>query len=1408
MTSRRDRITALLLSVMMIALNLFSGTEALYAYADNDADSQTITEEAAGTEQAEDTADAEEEEQAETPKEEAAPAEEAAKEEAAPVEQAKEEAEEEVAFSDEEKFNGVSIKVTADKGVFPEGAEIEVRDLTAKEEKKAETAIDKIDDDDADIAKEYLFDISVQKDGKEIEPNGDVKVSFETDEIADDGLKAEVFHVKDNGVAEELAVETKGETATVETDSFSPYSLRFINANEQSLEYDLVMNGGVWLSDILDAIGMESRHYDIDTATAPSAVVSLTHENRTRTDYPDYEDYWVSATGYNLNGDHALEVHFHNYSNIVILIKTHVHNWNLHTEGGTAMLECTAEGCPHPQYTWTLTASDVTYDGNPHYANLSAPELKGNDVNVSSIVYYSGTSTTPMTGYPVNAGDYRAVVTIDPDNGTHEDARTISASFRINKAEITVTAPAAIPNLVYGRTWQNLHNAGSAKSATTSQTFTMMYAKGTETEATETYAAAIEQGFNAGDYWIWYYVAGDSNHNASAPAKIKASIAKKSVVVQNITGINKVYDGTDAASVNTDNATFSGKYDGDKLTINANGSKFRSTDAEGKNGKNVGDNKAIDLTLTFGGEDAGNYTFDAVNSQNTARADITKKDVEASWDEATKLQYTGDYQAPIADLMVTEVINDNDKKIYKVDEGKVSVTVEGKQKNVGKGYKAYVGVLEGDEAGNYNLINKTTPAEFSIVPKKLTANWANTTQEYDAKGLKPVVVLTGFVNDEGELVKHIADTMTIEAVAPTELVGGEAYNAGKYIATVALEDAEGVEPEQSVIGNYELTNPTSDFTITKAPLTVKAKGWVYYGTHTSKTDSEWINELEYEIPDKTQFKGDDGVEVIKAMEDKTARFDTDYDFLDPATGVNEATYYLYPEFGTADNYEITNEDGELTVYPKPVVLEWTHEHAGKTEAVSGDQVFTYDAKFHKYTAEVSEDSYVKTPDGMPASPKMTVTVQANIQSDANVKTGTEKYTAYAAELSNPNYALVEISKDGTRTPSYVETRDQDFIINQRPVELSWTPSTFTYNAKDQRPTVKVANLQTNDNGDKDAAFVVKFNVEAKDDSDIISISAGDYTAKAINEETGYLADKNYSLLATPTDPMSEFVSSSKFDYTINKAPLYIQPKAKTISYKDAAPTAYDNVVSGLKGDDTEASIGLDKSSLKFKCSYRKNDKPGTYTVVPSIDAQNLDNYKIVLKNGNLKVNDKVTGLVAQAKAKGKKKAVLSWNGVTGATSYEVWMSKCDAKGKHRVCKKVATVKGKTYKTKKLKKKSFYKFYIVANTPNGKIKSSESHFTTGNKSGKFTNAKSLKLNKSSVTLNKGGKYKIAKTVKKAKKKLKLPGKYHGGNYRFESDNTAVAKVDSSGTITAVGSGWCRIYTQTTNGIWQVTQVYVK
>ena len=135
-----------------------------------------------------------------------------------------------------------------------------------------------------------------------------------------------------------------------------------------------------------------------------------------------------------------------------------------------------------------------------------------------------------------------------------------------------------------------------------------------------------------------------------------------------------------------------------------------------------------------------------------------------------------------------------------------------------------------------------------------------------------------------------------------------------------------------------------------------------------------------------------------------------------------------------------------------------------------------------------------------------------------------------------------------------------------------------------------------------------------------------------------------------------------------------------------------------------------------------------------------------------------------------------------------------------------------WKQKGLKKKTAYKFYVVAQKKvNGKwtniAKSNDGHFITGNVRGKYTNPKSLWLNSTAVSLQKGKSYQIKALVTKVKSSKKLTTN-HAKTLRYISNNPSVATVDANGKVTAKSKGTAVIYVQTINGIWKTCKVTVK
>ena len=109
----------------------------------------------------------------------------------------------------------------------------------------------------------------------------------------------------------------------------------------------------------------------------------------------------------------------------------------------------------------------------------------------------------------------------DPTTATITEATTFTYTFDAESAAVVKEAPKAKDDLTYTGSPQELVTGGTAEGGT------MQYAIGTSatTPPTEGWSTAIPTGTEAGTYYVWYYVKGDSNHTDSEPVCIMVKIA-------------------------------------------------------------------------------------------------------------------------------------------------------------------------------------------------------------------------------------------------------------------------------------------------------------------------------------------------------------------------------------------------------------------------------------------------------------------------------------------------------------------------------------------------------------------------------------------------------------------------------------------------------------------------------------------------------------------------------------------------------------------------------------------------------------------------------------------------------------------------------------------------------------------
>ena len=160
----------------------------------------------------------------------------------------------------------------------------------------------------------------------------------------------------------------------------------------------------------------------------------------------------------------------------------------------------------------TVTDPTVIVNGGP-FTYDDGSEIKPAVTVKDGGTEISGREYTVSYRDNINAGT--ATVTIMDKEGGNYVLGTVSETFAIGKAAAGVkTAPAA-QTLTYNGNGQQLVTAGEALGGT------MVYSLDGKT-----YGGDIPTAVNAGEYTVWYKVAGDSNHNDTAAASVTVTIGR------------------------------------------------------------------------------------------------------------------------------------------------------------------------------------------------------------------------------------------------------------------------------------------------------------------------------------------------------------------------------------------------------------------------------------------------------------------------------------------------------------------------------------------------------------------------------------------------------------------------------------------------------------------------------------------------------------------------------------------------------------------------------------------------------------------------------------------------------------------------------------------------------------------
>lgn len=383
-----------------------------------------------------------------------------------------------------------------------------------------------------------------------------------------------------------------------------------------------------------------SKTYDAGTSLTPSSVTSSGIITNDVVSFTGSGSFTSKNAGSNLGYSLTVTPSGADKDNYVIS--------NALTSGSNFLLSGSDGAISKANLTVTgLTASNKVYDGS-----VNAP--LGGTASVTAL----GGDSLSLTGKAVgvfadkNVGDGKAVTVsgvslAGTDAGNYTLTQQSGLTANITAASISAITGITAADKTYDGTTDTTLNSDAAS-------FTGMVVGDTLTVASATGAFADKNagagkmvnitglalgGTDAGNYTL-----------ASTMASTTATIVKAGIsAVTGITAADKTYDGSTSATLDSTSASFTGRLDGDALTVSTATGAFED--------KNAATGKTVSISgITLGGADAGNYQL--TSDTATATAAITPKALTMTGSTAQNKTYDGSTTASVSPGTLSGFVGD------------------------------------------------------------------------------------------------------------------------------------------------------------------------------------------------------------------------------------------------------------------------------------------------------------------------------------------------------------------------------------------------------------------------------------------------------------------------------------------------------------------------------------------------------------------------------------------------------------------------------------------------------------------------------------------------------------------------------------------------------------------------------
>ena len=387
--------------------------------------------------------------------------------------------------------------------------------------------------------------------------------------------------------------------------------------------------------------------------------------------------------------------------------------------------------------TATINRANLVVSGiaaaNKTYDTTSTATLAGTAMVTafgSDVVAVTGTGTGSFAN--ANAGSGKAVTVTGytlagTDAGNYNVVQPVGVSATINQASVTLSGSKIYDGTtsVAGGTLTAAGVGGQTFAVTGAGDGSNLSGKNVQNGTTLGSTTGLSLGASSNG--------GLASNYVLSTVGSSYAVTPKALTLAGITALDKTYDATTAASLNTSNVSYSGLVAGDTLTLAGSGTGTFNTKA-------VGSNKAVTVSgYSLGGSDAGNYVLSQPNGLTAA---ISKANLVVTGVSAADKTYDGTTSATLTGTAtVTGLLGDTVSLA-----GAGSASFASKDAGANKAVTVVGYTLAGTDAGNYNVLQ---PAGVSATISKadlLVTGIAAAAKTYDATS---AVTLTGTATVSG-----------------------------------------------------------------------------------------------------------------------------------------------------------------------------------------------------------------------------------------------------------------------------------------------------------------------------------------------------------------------------------------------------------------------------------------------------------------------------------------------------------------------------------------------------------------------------------------------------------------------------------------------------------------------------------